>query len=194
MEAPAPAPPIGREAVAAVMRLVLGVTIFLGAVALAGYVFRAELERFGTWFVGTFGPVGMALGAFLADGLHFPLPPQFYLLTGLAGGATLGVAFTSVLVGSVAGGLFAFSLARRAVRASFLERRTRASRALVEGLVRRHGLLGVAIAGTLPVSYFVLCSLGGLMRLPYRAYAVIAVMRVPRLLFTYLLIELAWKA
>jgi membrane protein YqaA with SNARE-associated domain len=186
--------PTRREAVLALLRLVLSVTILLGVIALVGWLFRSELERFGAWFVHAFGPFGMAAGAFLADGLHFPLPPQFYLLTGLAGGATMAVSFTSVLLGSVAGGLVAFAIGRRAVGAHWLERRTRASRALIRALVDEHGLLGVAIAGILPISYFALCSLGGVMRLPYRAYAVLAIMRIPRLLATYAIIALAWTS
>lgn len=183
-----------REGIAAIVRLALGVTFLLGGIALLGWLFRTELEHFGHWFVGTLGPFGMVLGSFLADGVHFPLPPQFFLLTALAGGSSLAVAFASVLLGSVAGGLFAFTLGRRAAGARWLERRTRASRSIVERLVRKRGLVGVAIAGLLPISFCVLCSLAGVMRLPLRAYAVLAAMRVPRLLVTYAIIVLAWGA
>lgn len=183
-----------REGIAAIVRLVLGVTFLLGGIALLGWLFRGELEHFGKWFVGTLGPFGMALGSFLADGVSFPLPPQFFLLTGLAGGSSLVVAFASVLAGSIAGGLFAFWLSRRAAGSPWLEKRTRASRSIVERLVRKHGLFGVAIAGLLPISYCVLCSLAGVMRLPFRSYAVLAAMRVPRLLVTYAVIVLAWGA
>lgn len=169
-------------------------TLLLASIALLGWALRDELERFGRWFVETLGPFGMALGSFLADGLHFPLPPQFYLLTALAGGTGFAIAFPSVLAGSVAGGLVSFTLGRRAVQSRWLERQTRTSRRVVEALVLRYGLFGVALAGLLPISFFVLCAIGGVMHLRYRAYAVLALMRVPRLLGSYALIVLAWHA
>ena len=77
--------PTKREIIMGCVRLFVGFAGLIAVVAFVGWRWRAQLEHFGRWFVERFGAAGMAGGAFLADGLHFPLPPQFYLLTGIAG-------------------------------------------------------------------------------------------------------------
>ncbi len=180
------------EIVLGIVRLMVGLAALLGVVAFLGWAFRAELQHFGRWFVGRFGLIGMACGSFLADGLHFPLPPQFYLLTGIAGGIGTPAALGSVILGSALGGLTAFAVARRAARIPLLERRFATTRTLIERLMNRHGAWGLVVAGMLPVSYFVLCALGGMMRLRYRDFGVLALMRIPRIVLSWALIVLAW--
>jgi membrane protein YqaA with SNARE-associated domain len=118
----------------------------LGIVTLLGWGFRDELSRFGAWFVARFGIAGMAFGAFLADGLHFPIPPQFYMLTGIAGGHAATVVLLAVLTGSVLGGLTAFALARTIGQTAFVARRLESSRRLLIGAIERRGYLGLAAA------------------------------------------------
>lgn len=182
-----------RDVVVGVARVVLGLGALVGVVGVLGWAYRAELERFGAWFVEHFGLPGMAAGSFLADGLHFPLPPQFYLLTGIAGGVGTIEALGSVLAGSVLGGLLAFAVARRLSGVPLLARWFTTTQRLIEKLMNNRGRWGLVIAGMLPISYFVLCTLGGLMRLRYRDYGVLAIMRVPRIVLSYLLIVLAWR-
>lgn len=181
-----------REIALGVVRLLAGLAALVVVVSVLGWELRAPLEQFGDWFVGRFGVLGMAAGAFLADGAHFPLPPQFYLLTGVAAGIGAGPALASVVVGSALGGLVAFATARRAATWPWLERRFATTRALVSALIDRRGTRGLVIAGLIPVSYFVLCVLGGMMRLRYRDYGVLALMRVPRIVVSYLVIAAAW--
>jgi len=184
--------PNRRDVMFGIVRLVAGFGGLMVVVAVIAWKWRSELEHFGRWFVERFGAAGMAGGAFLADGLHFPLPPQFYLLTGIAGGFGTIPALVTVLLGSVLGGLFAFALARRAAGVTFFERRFRTTRAIIARLLTARGRWGLVIVGLLPVSYWVLCVLGGIMRLRYRDYGVIALMRVPRLVLSYAVIALAW--
>src|SRR5690606_28712577 len=97
------------------------------------------------------------------------------------------------LVGSELGGLTSFALARAIGRTALVARRLEASRRLLLGAMERRGYLGLAAATLLPLSFSLLCMATGAMRLPYRAFAVLAVMRVPRILLSYLLIVLAWN-
>jgi membrane protein YqaA with SNARE-associated domain len=188
-------PPLSRrEIVRSAVRLVAGVAAFLGLVAIVSWAFRAPLEVAGRWFVARFGMPGMAVGSFLADAVHFPVPPQFYLVAGIAAGAGRAAALGSVLAGSVLGGFGAFAAARAASRTRLFQRRTARTRNLVQHLVARHGYWGLALATLFPVSYWVLCSLAGIMRLPFRAYGVLALMRVPRILLSYAIIAIAWGA
>lgn len=176
----------------AVLRVLAGLAALVVFVTLVGWAFRPELSRFGTWFVERFGFAGMAAGAFLADGIHFPVPPQFYLLTGLAGGHDVAKVLFAVIVGSELGGLAAFSLSRSLGRAPFLARRLGRPRELLTSLIERRGYVGLAAATLLPISFSILCMASGAMRLPYRAYGVLAVMRVPRIMLSYAVITIAW--
>lgn len=184
--------PTRREIVLGVVRLLIGFAGLIAVVAFIGWRWRAELEHFGRWFVERFGALGMAGGAFLADGLHFPLPPQFYLLTGIAGGYGTLPALACVLGGSIAGGFVAFAAARRVAGVPFFERRFSTTRHVIRRLLKARGRWGLVIAGMLPVSYFVLCVLGGMMGLRYRDYAILGLMRIPRLVLSFAIIVLAW--
>lgn len=186
--------PLPREEVLAlVIQLVVGMMVLIAAVTALSWFLRSELQALGASFVQRFGALGMAGGAFVADGLHFPIPPQFYLFAGFAGGFGPVATFSAVLVGSVLGGLMAFTIARRGARLGFLARRALAARQLVGGLFARYGYLGLALAGLLPISFWSLCSLGGLLQLPYRGYGVLGFVRIPRLLVSYVIIVLAWR-
>jgi membrane protein YqaA with SNARE-associated domain len=185
---------VSYETTMGVLRLIVSVAVLLAVVTFVGWEFRAELSSFGTWFVARFGVGGMIFGSFLADGIHFPVPPQFYLLTGIAGGYAAPLVIGSVLAGSELGGLAAFALGRQlAQRSSFLRARLARPRQLLARMMSRRGYLGLAIATLLPVSYSVLCMAGGATELPYRAYVVLGVMRVPRILISYAVIVLAWN-
>ncbi len=182
------------EALAAVFRLLAGFAVFLGALSLLSLRFRGPLESLGHWFVDRFGALGMAAGSFLADGMHFPVPPQFYLFAGIAGGFGRPAALASVFLGSVLGGLAAFTVARRVSGIRLLATRFRSPRRVLVSLIVRHGYWGLVLAAALPVSFWLLCTLAGVLRLPYRAYGVLALMRAPRIALSYLIIVAAWTA
>jgi membrane protein YqaA with SNARE-associated domain len=182
------------EATAAVLRFLLSLGVFIGIVSLVGWAFRSELTQFGMWFVARFGTAGMLVGSFLADGIHFPIPPQFYLLTGIAGGHRVGAVVVAVLLGSELGGLTAFSLARVLGRWQRIQRWLAAPRNLLTRMMEKQGYLGLVVAMLLPISYSLLCMASGAMRLSYKAYGVLAVMRVPRILLSYAVIAIAWRS
>jgi membrane protein YqaA with SNARE-associated domain len=161
---------------------VAGFAFLAVLVGALGYGFRDELSWFGAWFVSRFGLAGIIAGAFLADGLRFPLPPQFYLLTGIAGGNGRGIVLASVLIGCELGGFFAYGMSRWiAKRSHLLNARLARSRELVSQLMERHHHLGLVVAALLPISYWALCVVAGAMRLSYSQYLVLAFMRIPRI-------------
>lgn len=180
------------ETLGAIARFAGSFVLLVAIVSLAGWLFRAELTRFGNWFVTHFGVVGMGLGSLLADAVHFPVPPQFYLFTGIAGGYPAPLVVLSVLVGSELGGLAAFTLARSFGATKLIRDRVRVPSSLLQRFMDRRGYFGLALATLLPISFSILCIACGTMRLPYRAYGVLAIMRVPRILGSYALIVLAW--
>lgn len=182
------------ETAFAVLRLVVGLALLVGFVSILGWRFRDELTHFGRWFVGRFGVVGMIAGTALADGIHFPLPPQFYLFTGIAGGYGGYVTFFAVLVGSEIGSFLAYSIGGAASKTALVERFVSKPRVMLERIVERQGYVGLAIATLLPISWCILCGTIGAMRLPKRAFAVLAVMRVPKVLLSYAVIVYAWHS
>lgn len=187
-------PPTKNETLVAVLRFLASLVALIALVTFVGWACRDELVAFGAWFVDRFGLLGMVAGAFFADALHFPLPPQFYMLTGIAGGYERTLVVACVLIGSELGGLAAFALARRAGRSLSLHARVAKPKRLLMRLLERRGYFGLVIAMLLPVSYCLVCVAGGVLRLPYKAYAVLAVMRIPRILLSYAVIMLAWSS
>src|SRR5688500_13731263 len=87
------------------IKLVLGAAGLVTVVALVGHYFRAELETMGHAFVERFGYAGIALGTYLADGLHCPVPPQFYMLASIVSGWSVPWTLIAVTVGSLLGGI-----------------------------------------------------------------------------------------
>jgi membrane protein YqaA with SNARE-associated domain len=178
-----------------VLRVLLGMAVLFAGVVLLVHTFRAELEGVGRAFVGHFGLAGMALGSFIADGFHFPVAPQFYMLLGIAGGNSHVTTFSAIAAGSLTGGVAGYVLARWLGRfprlARWLERSSAKFRHHLQG---RNAYRGVVIATCTPVPFSVLCYSAGLYRLSERAFLLILALRIPRLLVFYYLVWLGWSA
>lgn len=185
---------LGWETALGVLRLVVGLALLVGIISLLGYRFREPLTQFGAWFVDRFGVGGIIVGTALADGIHFPLPPQFYLLTGIAGGYGGLVTFFAVLLGSELGSFLAYSIGSAAAKTKLAERVVAKPRAMLERVLARQGYLGLAVATLLPISWCILCLTIGAMRLPKRALGVLLVMRIPKLVLSYAVIVYAWHS
>lgn len=197
---PPSGPPVGDDAsppLASAKRLaqvvVPLVAVFVG-VSAAAALFRPELRALGEAFVRRFGYGGMALGAFLSDAFMFPIPPQFYMLTSVAAGAPQVPSVTVICVSSVVAANVAYHVAGSLARVPLVRRRIERSRGVIDPLFARYGYYAVAVGAVLPVPFSLLCYLAGLYRVPYRLYAVLVLLRVPRLLVFYALIRLGWAS
>jgi membrane protein YqaA with SNARE-associated domain len=184
--------PTSRNLLRWLVRFVLGILALLGCVALIASRYRHELETIGRTFVDKFGLIGMALGTFIADGFHFPVPPQFYMLLAIASGRSQVMAFLAIMCGSLLGGAVGFLFARRLSRIAlvnrFLERSTRSVRHLFD----KYRYRAVLIASLTPLAYSVLCYIAGAYRMPKRVLALISLLRIPRLVMFYYLVRLGW--
>jgi membrane protein YqaA with SNARE-associated domain len=174
------------------LRMTLGLVVLLAGVALLSSLFHSELETLGRAFVDRFGLWGMLLGSLLADGFHFLLPPQFYMLMGISSGVPASSTLAAVVLGSWLGGWTAYFLAKRAARFTVIERRLAAPRRLLDLALARYGRMALVVAGFLPVTYAALCYIAGLGRLSKRGFLVIALVRIPRLVAYYYLVRLGW--
>ncbi len=175
-----------------VAQTVIPLVVVFGAVSLGAALFRPELRAFGTAFVARFGYAGMAFGAFISDAFNFPIPPQFYLLTAVTAGAPQVPSVIVVCLSSVVAANVAYKVAGALAHVPFVRRRIEASRPKIDPLFAKYGYYAVAIGAMSPIPFSLLCYVAGLYRVPYRIYAVLVLMRIPRLLVFYALIRLGW--
>jgi membrane protein YqaA with SNARE-associated domain len=185
-----------RAAAPSVLKLVLrvgaGLLVLLLAVALLARLFRTQLETMGHGFVDRFGLLGMAFGSLLADGFCCPIPPQFYMLMGVTSRVPAPLTLLAVNLGSFVGAWCGYLLSHRVSHFGPLARRLVQARGLSESVLARYGTWSVVVASFLPIPYSILCYLSGLSRLPRRGFALISIIRVPRLIGYYYLVQLGW--
>ena len=170
-----------------------GLAVVFITVGIAGHFVRDDLERLGRLFMDRFGYPGMALGTFMADGLHFPIPPQFYMLANITGSGTAAPALLALSIGSITGGHVARWLAEKASRLAFVRRRAAHVARRMRNLIDRFGTWAIVLASLTPVPYSFLCYLAGINRLPYRLFALLCVLRVPKIAAYYFLIQAGWS-
>lgn len=176
------------------VRVVLGLCVLLLATAVVAHAFRSELEAIGRGFVDRFGVTGMALGTMISDASHIPIPPQFYMLMGITSGVPAITTLAAVNIGSFFGGWIAYFLARRFSRFGWFERRLARPRELSQRVFERYGSWAPVVASFLPLTYAALCYLCGLSGLSKRGFALVTLIRVPRLIAYYYLVQLGWMA
>jgi len=183
-----------REVTVLIVRLLVWLVIACALAGLLGAYFRPEAEGAARRFVATFGIFGMALGTFLADGLQFPIPPQFYMLLAIASGASSVLSFAAISVASVLAGCLGYRLCSWASAWGWLARKTSEQRELLRAAFERYGYRAALLAMVLPIPYSLLCYLAGLARLPAKFLLLLSLYRVPKLLGFYLLVYWGWNA
>ncbi|NUP10982.1 MAG: hypothetical protein HOW73_33465 [Polyangiaceae bacterium] len=174
-------------------KMVAGLALLFVIIGTAGHYYRDDLQRLGTAFVDSMGYLGMGVGTFIADGLHFPIPPQFYMLASVTGGASPLLTLAAISVGSIAGGHVAYYIAMKASRLKFILRRAAKVKTTMAAVVERWGTWAMVLGSLLPVPYSFLCYLSGLNRLPYPLFAILCVLRIPKIVAYFYLIRLGWS-
>lgn len=163
-----------------------------GLVALLGFRFRTELAGAGQWLVEHLGYPGMGFGTFLADGLHFPIPPQFYMLAAIAKGEPTLPVLSAIVLGSLAGGHCAYALASKARAIPFFARGAERVDHTLGRLLARYGPWALVIGSLTPVPYSFLCYLSGLNHVRYRLFVIVCLLRAPKIVAYYYLIAAGW--
>jgi membrane protein YqaA with SNARE-associated domain len=183
-----------RELLKLALKLVLGAATLVVLVSILGHHFRPELEQVGHTFLDRFGYVGVGLGTYLADGLHCPVPPQFYMLASIASGWSELWTIVAVCIGSMFGGVTAYTIARRASKLRFLQRLLARSQKKVDWLFARYGYWAVAIGSLTPIPYSFLCYVAGGYRMPARIFVTLSLFRIPKIVLYFYLIQLGWTS
>jgi membrane protein YqaA with SNARE-associated domain len=200
---PDPTPELAAEAVApalGVSELVWPVLRFLASLLLIvllvgtlAHWARPQCESVARGFVAAYGYWGMALGTLLADGFHFPIPPQFYMLLSVASRASAAWSLLAIVLSSVLAGFVGYHAARFFSRSAWIAERTASSRSLLERAARRFGARTALVASLLPIPYSVLCYLAGLNRMPTRFLLLLCLCRVPKLLAFWWFVRWGWS-
>lgn len=175
------------------MRFLGGLVIVSAFVALVGYAARAPAEALARGFVTRFGLVGFALGTLLADGLQFPVPPQFYMLLGIASRVPAAQTLATIAAASVVAGCLGYALGHFATRLPWVARAMARYREVLGRVYGQYGYRAALLASLLPIPYSVLCAAAGINRLPVTFLALVSLCRIPKLLVFYWLVERGWE-
>jgi membrane protein YqaA with SNARE-associated domain len=176
------------------VRVLPGLAGFFVLVVFVVRALRPQLQGAGRAFVEHFGLAGMALGTFLADGFHFPVPPQFYMLLSIASGHAGGSTLAAVSLGSLCGGSCAYAIARRLARFPRLARwLARAGERVVAQFQGNNAYRSAVLISFTPVAFSMVCYVSGLYRLGLRPFLVVLFLRIPKLLLYYQLVKLGWS-
>ncbi len=175
------------------MRLVK-VLAFLALVMALGAYAREYLEPAGVWVSRQFGLPGMALGTFLADAFHFPVPPQFYIFAAVTGGQPWLGPFFAICFGSLCGGVASFVIAQRFSSTAWVRRWAGGFQEEGEQVLAKHGRLAVLLGSVSPLPFSSQCLLAGLCQASPRLVLLILLLRIPRLLFFFWAIRTGWRA
>lgn len=170
-----------------------GFAVVLLTVTIIAYFARPAAEATARGFVERFGVAGMALGTLLADGLSFPVPPQFYMLMAIASEANVAEAFAAIALGSVVAGAVGYFLSERVSHWGWIARKTAAPRQVLSASFTRYGYRAALVASLLPIPYSMVCYLAGLNRLPLRFLGLLMLCRVPKLMAFFYLVHLGWS-
>jgi membrane protein YqaA with SNARE-associated domain len=174
-------------------RFLAGLVVMLVVSAVVAHFVRPSAEAAAHTFVERFGTTGMALGTLLADGLHFPIPPQFYMLLAIASHTPVAEAFTAIAAGSVVAGAVGYGIAERLSRMSWISQKTLRLRRVLTASFERRGYGAALFLTFLPVPFSMLCYLAGLNRMPLKFLGLVALLRIPKLAVFYVLLHLGWS-
>jgi len=158
-----------------------------------GQLLQSELGSISKWVVERVGLLGLTVGTWLADGFYFPIPPQAYMVMAVASGVSVPLAFLFIAVGSLCGGVSGYWVAPQLARIDFVSQAIERSAPTVRRLSGDNWLRGVAIISLTPVAFSWLCYAAALYRIPRRAFALLCLLRIPKLLLFQLIISFGWN-
>ncbi len=153
---------------------------------------KPQLQSLAKQFYERFGAWGAAFGTWLADGFNFPIPPQAYMLLAEAHGAARQV-LPAIVLGSLAGGVSGYAAAPVLMRLGWVRSFVERTRDKVQGLFERRWLVASLVLSVSPIAFSWLCYSAALYRVPRRTFAVLCLLRVPKLVVYQQLISWGWS-
>jgi membrane protein YqaA with SNARE-associated domain len=169
------------------------VLLLFGTLAVLGVAYEDELLAATSTLYRALGLPGLLGILFVSDAVMSPIPPDAVLVviakSELHGHWPLlvaGIGMMSVVAGSVGwllGSWLAFTRVPRLLFGRGLERNER--------LVRRYGAWSVALGALTPIPFSLTCWTAGMLKLPFKLFAAVALLRIPRFVGYYVVIAYA---
>ncbi|MCA9627903.1 MAG: VTT domain-containing protein [Myxococcales bacterium] len=175
---------------ASLWKALIALLVFVGAIGLASFLFKEQLDGVAHLLHQKLGVAGLCLIIFVCDSLTAPLPPDVVLVI-VAKSALREHAWSLVLlfgVVSVVAGNCGFWLG------SQLQRWPRVARWLVRAgakpraLVERYGRGAVGLAALTPIPFSITCILAGVLGMPHQRFWPVTLLRIPRFYLYFVLI------
>jgi membrane protein YqaA with SNARE-associated domain len=173
-------------------RFAAGLLALVVSSASANHFFGEQFDAFAHTFLSRVGVVGCALGTWLADAFSFPIPPQVYMAMVKDWPSLLRI-FPLIVLGSLLGGVTGYLLSPSFVRFKIIAEGVRRSEAKVRALSGRGWVRGVVVVSLSPVAFSLMCYAAGLYRVPKPAFALLCLLRIPKLMLYQALIWYTWK-
>jgi membrane protein YqaA with SNARE-associated domain len=176
----------------------LGTRLFLTLAALVllsvglSHWFKPQLEGLSRRFYEEFGVVGPAIGTWLADGFNFPIPPQAYMLLAEARGATAEV-FPAIVIGSLLGGVSGYLVAPVLLKFHWVRAIVERTEGKVRALCDDRWVVTTLLLSVSPIAFSWLCYSASMYRVPRRTFALLCLMRIPKLAVYQQLISWGWS-
>lgn len=167
----------------------VGALLVAAVIGGAGAFFKDELLAVSRAFVDTFGGPGVALGFFLPDAFPLPLPHEAFSTFALLGGIPFGEIGLYASLGSTLGGAVGFWGGRWLGATAWFDRLIERHRDEAYAIVRRHGVLGIALGAVTPLPYGICCWAAGALQMRWWPFAACYPLRWFRCVFYLWLID-----
>lgn len=154
---------------------------------LLGLYFDTEIRDFAKWMTDTFGIWGMCVVLFVSDTFVSPIPPDLFLLIVAKSEMREMWYFYVTILGIVStlAGHTGWVCGRLLVASPWFPNSVRTYFENKKEAVTKYGIWAVALGSTTPLPFSITCWTAGIMKMPYRSFALAASTRFFRVLLYY---------
>lgn len=180
------------EAGKLVRRSIVGVIVFLGALAGIAYLFKDDVIAGSTAFVEVAGGPGIMAAWFTLDLLPVPLiPHDIFATLGLIGGFGFWPTVGWASAGSILGGCASWAVSSRLAHLPIVHRGITTGRAKrMFELTRKYGALALGVGAVSPLPYSISAWACGATDMRFLPFVAVSLLRIPRIAFYLWLVEL----
>jgi membrane protein YqaA with SNARE-associated domain len=167
--------------------------VLVVALAVGSVVWEDELLAVTSWVFDTIGLTGLLLILFVSDSVITPIPPDLVLVVLSRSWVHeyWWIAISLIGVLSVLAGNVAWLLGTRLGQTRPVVLSLGRFRRLNQALIGRYGPWAVALAALTPVPFSIMCWTVGMLHMPWRRFAWVTLLRIPRFVGYYVAIAFA---
>lgn len=170
------------------VELTVSLIILFALAVVAGLWLREPFEAASTWMARGFGLSGLFASTLAIDTLPTPLSAAPLMLLAIQGQLDVWQIMVCVSTASIIGGMLGYLIGRTFGMPEFIDRRLQTKHPVLFEAMKRHGAVGVALAGTLPLPLAIGTWTAGAMRIAFWQVAIALLVRVPKVGFYVILI------